>query len=159
MINYIEKGIGLHDALQAAGIKLVERDGVWISSDDVGAQAIIDSFDPVPYEQEMAKARLVIQFDEATKALQDSFPEAVKLTFTKQEFQAREYQSSGIAGSTLQTLADKRGLTLTEMSNKIIDKADTYQGFIDNLNGDMQKLEDDIESSVDWKEIQGINLI
>ncbi len=48
MINYVEKGIGLHDAIAAAGHWLAQVDGVWESSDDVAVQAIIDAFDPLP---------------------------------------------------------------------------------------------------------------
>lgn len=48
MIKYIEKGIGLHDAIYAAGHQLIERDGVWVSDDDEAVQAIIDAYDPRP---------------------------------------------------------------------------------------------------------------
>ena len=48
MINYIEKGEGLHIAIRTAGYSLVNRDGVWVSSNDVAVQAIIDSYDPLP---------------------------------------------------------------------------------------------------------------
>ena len=48
MIAYTEKGPGLHSAIAAAGHWLAEQDGVWVSSDDVAVQAIIDSFDPLP---------------------------------------------------------------------------------------------------------------
>jgi len=47
-INYIEKGIGLHDAISAAGHSLRQLDGVWVSDNDVAVQAIIDSYSPVP---------------------------------------------------------------------------------------------------------------
>jgi hypothetical protein len=49
MISYVEKGIGLHEAIVAAGHWLFEKDGVWISSDDVAVQAIIDSYDSLPH--------------------------------------------------------------------------------------------------------------
>jgi hypothetical protein len=48
MIAYTEKGPGLHAAIAAAGHWLIEQDGVWVSSDDVSVQSIIDSFDPLP---------------------------------------------------------------------------------------------------------------
>lgn len=48
MINYIEKGSGLHRAVAAAGHRLECRDGVWRSSDDAAVQTIIDSYDPLP---------------------------------------------------------------------------------------------------------------
>jgi len=48
MIEYIEKGIGLHDAIAAAGHWLRQIDGEWRSSDDTAVQAIIDAYDPLP---------------------------------------------------------------------------------------------------------------
>lgn len=48
MINYIEKGAGLHEAISKAGHSLREENGVLISSDDIAVQAIIDAYDPIP---------------------------------------------------------------------------------------------------------------
>lgn len=48
MINYTEKGYGLHQAIADAGYTLRRIDGVWESSDDVAVQAIIDAYDPLP---------------------------------------------------------------------------------------------------------------
>lgn len=47
-INYTEKGEGQHAAIRAAGHWLEQRDGVWVSDDDVAVQAIMDSYDPLP---------------------------------------------------------------------------------------------------------------
>lgn len=52
-INYIEKGFGLHEAIAEAGHTLVQRDGVWVSSNDQAVQAIIDAFDPVVYARSL----------------------------------------------------------------------------------------------------------
>jgi len=51
MISYTEKGYGLHEAIRAAGHSLEQRDGVWLSSDDVAVQAIIDAYDALPPAQ------------------------------------------------------------------------------------------------------------
>lgn len=45
-ISYVEKGIGLHDAIEAAGHSLVQVDGEWIASDEAAVQAIIDTYEP-----------------------------------------------------------------------------------------------------------------
>ena len=52
MINYIEKGQGLHTAITEAGHWLMQVDGQWASSDDVAVQSIIDSYDPLPKVQQ-----------------------------------------------------------------------------------------------------------
>lgn len=56
-INYIEKGSGLHAEISAAGHRIVQADGNWISSDDAAVQAIIDAYDPLPE----ARARKWVQ--------------------------------------------------------------------------------------------------
>lgn len=48
MINYIEKGKGLHTAIANAGHWLVQRDGVWESSNDVVVQSIINDYNELP---------------------------------------------------------------------------------------------------------------
>lgn len=58
MINYVDNGYGLQSAISEAGYSLVRRDNVWVSDDDVAVQAIIDSYDPLPYEVETAKTRI-----------------------------------------------------------------------------------------------------
>lgn len=44
MINYSEKGAGLHAAIRAAGLHLRDENGTWIADDEAAVQAIIDSF-------------------------------------------------------------------------------------------------------------------
>ena len=56
--SYIEKGIYLHNAIEAAGHSLTEVDGIWFSSDDVIVQDIIDTFDPLPDAQSSARLRV-----------------------------------------------------------------------------------------------------
>ena len=48
MIEYIEKGIGLHEAIGNAGHRLQQIDGVWVSDNDVVVQTIIDAYDHMP---------------------------------------------------------------------------------------------------------------
>jgi len=48
MISYIEKGIGLHEAIAEAGYSLCELNGVWVSDNPVEVQKIIDAYDPRP---------------------------------------------------------------------------------------------------------------
>jgi hypothetical protein len=48
MINYIEKGIGLHNMIEESGHTLSNLDGVWVSDDDVVVQGIIDAYTPDP---------------------------------------------------------------------------------------------------------------
>lgn len=47
-VNYIEKGIWLHQEVARQGHKIWNVRGTWYSTNDVAVQAIIDSFDPIP---------------------------------------------------------------------------------------------------------------
>ena len=70
-INYIEKGIWLHNAVNDAGHSLVQVDGTWVSSDDIAVQAIIDSFNPLPDEKAIKITELKA---EALSRMQAVFP-------------------------------------------------------------------------------------
>ncbi len=48
-ITYVEKGVGLHDAVRAAGHWLAQVNGVWQSSNDAAVQSIIDSYNELPH--------------------------------------------------------------------------------------------------------------
>ncbi len=71
MINYTEKGYGLHAAIGEAGHKLEQRDGVWTSSDDEVVQAIIDSYNPLPSRKLEKISELKV---EGLKRVQILFP-------------------------------------------------------------------------------------
>lgn len=70
MINYIEKGIQLHDALDKAGLSISEKNGVWSSDanhDDVNA--FIAAFDPLPAEKQKCKCRCVKMCNDKIRAI------------------------------------------------------------------------------------------
>lgn len=71
MINYIEKGNGLHESLIAAGVSLEDKNGTWVSNNEALAQSIIDSYDPLPYERTQTKSRII---KEASKRVAEIYP-------------------------------------------------------------------------------------
>ena len=72
---YREKGIGLWNAIRAAGHELRSLDGVFSSDDDVAVQAIIDAYDPLPDQKADAiagiKARALAKMQTIFPALAD----------------------------------------------------------------------------------------
>ena len=48
IVNYTEKGFGLHQAIRNAGYRLWHQDGVTYASDPVEVQAIIDAYEDTP---------------------------------------------------------------------------------------------------------------
>jgi hypothetical protein len=47
MINYTEKGFGLHEEIERQGYTLAQIDGVWVSSNDEAVQLIIDNYQEI----------------------------------------------------------------------------------------------------------------
>jgi hypothetical protein len=60
-ITYTEKGIWLHEEISNQGHSLIESDGIWISSNDIAVQAIIDSFDPLPIAKDTKRKELKVE--------------------------------------------------------------------------------------------------
>lgn len=77
MINFIDKGPGMIEAIEAAGHSIYRLDGEWVASDPVAVQAIIDAYQPapapVPQEVTMRQARVALislrLFDQVEAAL------------------------------------------------------------------------------------------
>jgi hypothetical protein len=106
-VNYIEKGIGMHDAIAAAGLSMRNKDGVFYSnpddlqdtSGDAALQAFIDSYDPVPLakEQKIAainaecRSRLIAAFGDA--------PEQVSRSIGIYGATAKQQMEDGIAST------------------------------------------------------------
>ncbi len=57
-ITYIEKGIGLHKAINDAGYSMHKLDNVFISDNDIAVQAIIDAYDELPDAKAIKKLEL-----------------------------------------------------------------------------------------------------
>ncbi len=70
-IAYVEKGAGLHVAINAAGHWLEQRDGVWRSSNDAAVQAIIDAYNPLADQK---AARVALIKDDGLARINAAFP-------------------------------------------------------------------------------------
>lgn len=74
MINYIEKGYWLHSEIGKQNHSLAKVSGVWVSSDDVAVQAIIDSYDPLPEAKAEAIERVNIKAGEVREKYVTNVP-------------------------------------------------------------------------------------
>ena len=159
MIIFIEKGAGLSVAVKEAGHRLWHENRVAYSTNDEAVQVIIDNYDPLPLAKSDAKKRLVEQFNELMKGLESEYPEVEKRTFTKQETEARLYEADSSALTpTLSPIAAARGVSLAELANRTIVKADEYTAQVGALIGRRQAKEDLIDISTDWTIVNGIDL-
>lgn len=123
-ITYIEKGEGLHFAIAAAGHWLEQRDGVWVSDDDVAVQAIIDTYDPLPSAKNAklaeiraeAKSRILSVYPEfmQSNAALGILPEATTLqmkAFITNHIDASNTAENAVDAAT--TVAEVKGVTPT----------------------------------------------
>ncbi len=123
MINYTEKGPGLHKAVREAGHALRQENGTWVSSNDVAVQAIIDG-----YALADAKASVGDCIDAEAKRIRAKFLKAVDpsemAAWATKYAEAKALQDGGpvFDAVNLQAEADFRGITLTQLTTKVITK-------------------------------------
>ena len=158
MINYIEKGVGLHAAIEAAGHKIYHENGTAISSNDVAVQAIIDSYNPLPYEKMEARKRVIEQINRESDGLDSSYPVAEMRTFMVQRAEAEAYSLDNSAPTPmLSAIAIRRGITLAEQVTKVNAKLSIHDNIVNVLVGKRQKLNDQIKNETDFVVVQSIN--
>jgi len=122
MISYIEKGIGLHEEIARQGHRLENRDGTWISDNDAAVQAIIDSYDPLPYEKQQAHSAI----DEAAgraRARYITVAPGQESTYQLKREQAQAYKNAGYTGAVpalVQAEADATGSTPQQAADNIL---------------------------------------
>ena len=145
-IKYTEKGEHLHTALAAAGLSLYELDGIWHTDDNVDAvQAFIDNYSPTV---ETLMTRVNSTFESLMMGLTSEYTEAEVNSWSKQESEARKG-----GGPMTEAIASARGISLFDLCNKILSKADSYAARSGTLIGTKQLLEECIKAggaSTDW---------
>lgn len=129
MINYIEKGFGLHEHLMKNGCYIEQmQNGVWVSnlSDEITNQMIND-YNPWQVEKAKKFAEIDSDFQAATDALTDGWPEGEIKTWGKQEAEARAYKSNPTTPTPmLSAIAYTRGITVDVLATKVLRDADLF---------------------------------
>lgn len=150
------KGYGLILAIQAAGHSLDNHDGKWISSNDKAVQAIINSYDPMPYESSKKLDEVNAYFNNLLEQVTVTYPTAEVTSWAKQETDARTYKSTGKSSPLLDNLAEQRGETVDSLCDKIIEKADAYAAVVGNILGKRQNVEKRIQAARTLDELNAI---
>lgn len=154
MINYIEKGFGLHMAINAAGHTLYLRDGVWVSSDDVAVQAIIDG-----YTLDDAKAYRAAQVSAYAKTMRDrvitSISAGEMASWPIKLAEASKYTQTGQASDApmLSAEAQARGIELAALVQKVGGNATTFAGLESAIAGVDGKHRDAIKACSSFDEV------
>lgn len=96
-------------------------------------------------------------FESAMEAITAQYPEIEKLSWDKQEREARAYLADNtVATPLLDSIATARGVDKTELAQKIVKKADTYSLIAGSAIGKRQALEDKINSATSIDELEAI---
>jgi len=77
IFNYNDTDGGLLQAILDAGYTIREIDGVMVSSNDVAVQAIVDSYDPLPYAKKLKRGMLRTEY---RNKLMLVYPDAEEMT-------------------------------------------------------------------------------
>ncbi len=123
MIYYTEKGAGLHEAVAVAGHFMRQVNGIWVSSDDVAVQAIIDA-----YPLTSCQAEVIEAIDAHASALRDqvvaNISSAEMASWAIKQREAAAYQASGNSADApmLGIEAQARGVPVGDLAAKVLDK-------------------------------------
>jgi hypothetical protein len=160
MINYIEKGEGLHRAISDANYSLERIDNSWHATDqggnksasvDAAVQAIIDSYDPLPEAQAEALQR--VKEASATKRLEFVTQAAGKdaeYAFKAQE--AAQFDIDGSVGVFMQGRINATGDTAAEVAAIWGANAAGWMQVGAAISGLEDKASKDIGAETNWQQ-------
>lgn len=147
MINYIEKGFGLHEHLAKEGVFLEQsQSSEWISNaSDERVNNLIASYNPWPTEKEKKLEILNKNFDEAVLILTKGTTQAERDSWAVQVSEA--YGERPL--SMLATMAAARGVTVAILIEKVKTKASAYAAAYGSIQGKRDAIEDLIKTYPD----------
>lgn len=154
MIDYTEKGAGLHRAITRAGYVLKQENGAWGSSDDAAVQIIIDSYtldDAKAYRAEEVSAHAKTLRDKVIRAI--SAGEMASWPIKLAEARAFEQGASAEQCPMLAGEAAARGITLAELVGKVAGNATTFAGLEAAIAGADGKHRDAIKALSTFDEV------
>lgn len=157
MINYTEKGIGLHAAISAAGHWLEDRDGVWTSSDDIAVQAIIDGYTLAQAKAEKKRevsAMAREKYDLVTAGISAAEMAGWPILLSE----ALTYRASGAVGAAIQAEATIRGITVADLVTKIEGNAAAFQSARAAIAGTDGKKRDEIDALTTFEAVAAYSI-
>lgn len=151
MINYTEKGIGLHDRIAKAGHSLERVNNEWVASDDAAVQAIIDGYSLVDL-----KAELLTNIDELAKAKRDAvvanISPAEMASWSIKRAEASAYNGQDSSVPFLAAEAAARGVPASALVDKVLAKGAALSGLEAVISGVSGKHCDAIKSAASFSE-------
>lgn len=117
---------------------------------------------PVPTLEEVKTAKLSeinAAADRAIATLTATYPDREISTFDKQESEARAYAADPTASTPLlSALAEARGISLPDLVERVLAKADAFAVASGSIIGQRQALEDRLDACTTLEEVQGITV-
>jgi hypothetical protein len=153
-IIYTEKGIGLHQAIEAAGYSLWQHDGVWMSTNDTAVQAIIDG-----YTLAQAIAERQGSVVSHAKSLRDAVVSAYSYGETSswplKLAEAQAYTANSAASTPLLSAeSTARGITVAALAAKVLNNSNTFAALEAQISGNCGKHTDAIAACTTFAQVQ-----
>lgn len=129
MLNVINKGPGMLDAIRQAGHWMERRDGVLMASDEAAVQTIIDDYPLASCQREITE-----QIDAHAKTLRDSVVAGISpaemASWSIKQREAAAYIASGIDTDApmLALESSARGVPLPVMAALVLQKSQQLSG-------------------------------
>lgn len=151
MINYVEKGIGLHDFLARKGILLEDYAGTWHSnaSDEI-TNSLIESYNPWPAEKAIKLAEINAWFDGAVGQLTAGTTQSERDSWGVQVNEAYGIRPVVM----LAAMASARGILLETLIEKVKQKSELFASYYGAIQGKRDALEDLVKSFPDSGQIE-----
>ncbi len=123
MINYIEKGFGLHQYLADNGCFLEQnQDGTWVSNlSEEATNILMDNYNPWTKEKANKLIEIDLAFQKTIDSLTAGWPEGEIKTWAKQETEALALQSNPTVSTPFLTMiAAQRGITVADLASRVL---------------------------------------
>ncbi|MEJ1358340.1 MAG: hypothetical protein RPU51_09230 [Candidatus Sedimenticola sp. (ex Thyasira tokunagai)] len=151
----MEKGIWLHEAIQAAGHSLSQVDGEWVASDEGVVQAIIDTFDPLPHAQKAALT--LVKEASAKKRLQFVTQAAGKdAEYTFKAAEAAQYNVDASVGVFMAARMLETGETADEVATEWNLRSAGWKQIGAYLGALEDRASRDMAAETDWQQCRVI---
>ena len=152
MINYTEKGASLHSKITRLGKLLSEENGVWVSSDDVAVQSIIDG-----YTLAESQAYKCAEVSDKAKQLRDKAVRSISAgemaSWPIKLAEAAKFAAGDTSCPMLNAEATARGITLAALVAKVDGNAQVFAGLEAVIGGVDGKHRDAIKALVTFDEV------
>lgn len=146
MIVYQEKGFGMFEHLQSLGVGLYQLNGNWVHNSqktDEEVNQMIEEYNPWPYMKAKKFAQINKDFSAAVDQLVAGSTSDERNSWAIQETEARAwFLDNQIPTPALSVLSAARGIPLSILAEKVLEKAALYKQYYFTFQGMRDKAED-----------------